>query len=771
MRLLVLFLCLSLYSSAQIGMQNWRIHFSSFEAIDITKSGDKIFMASKNGVVEYDLETNEVGTITGTNGLSDLGISAISSNDEVVFVGYSNGNLDLIKADEIINVPWLKRALVSGKKIINNITFYENKAYIASGVGLLVYDLEREEIADTYYPYNNPTVHDVAVFQDSFFVSTPKGIYMAPVTATFLNNTDNWTKKTNLPNYLVNGDISEIEVFSGSLFFVLDTVKHNGDSLYRMTPDNTVENFYGNNAYSIRRLIGQDDHLVVSRTSNVLTYDKSFAQIKNIYDYDFGSAPKPEGAILNGNELWIADGNNGLVRAIDAFSNNKQVYANTPYQDGCYRMDLQRGKLLVAGGGLTHNLKNIWAQRGIYSFEDESWSNINSNSHPIGLPDTSNWDIIGVTINPKNLDQMAFSSYSRGGVKVVEGDEIVGSYNYSNSDLELQPGNFSHITPDVRYDDDGNLWIANAGIYPLKMLSKDGVWYNFNLGTGAQHKFPYRLMIDSKGYKWLALHQYGVVVFDDNGTFDDLTDDRMVTLTGVEGFGDLPSTEVKSIAEDIDGEVWIGTEDGIGVIYSTANIFEGGFGDADVSTIVIYDDEKADNVAIFDKVTVTAIAVDGGNRKWIGTNSSGVFCMSPNGKEEIYHFNASNSPLISNSILDIKIDYETGEAYFATEEGLISYRGDLTSGDNTFSDVKVFPNPVRPEYKGVISIEGVGYESEIRITDVSGNLVYQTVSNGGSVLWDGNRVTGERVQSGVYLVWSALQEGKGKNVAKILVIN
>ena len=172
-----------------------------------------------------------------------------------------------------------------------------------------------------------------------------------------------------------------------------------------------------------------------------------------------------------------------------------------------------------------------------------------------------------------------------------------------------------------------------------------------------------------------------------------------------------------------------------------------------------------------EKRTLHPIAVDGGNRKWIGTSASGVFCVSEDGLEEVYRFTAENSPLVSNNILDIRIDHGTGEVYFATDKGLVSFKADATIGDEQFSSISVFPNPVRPEYSGPITIQGIGFESDVRITDISGNLVYKTMSNGGTVIWDGNRLDGTRAQSGVYLVWATSTGGKGKAVAKILLVN
>ncbi len=774
MRLFALFLIVAVGNLyGQIPMQSWRIHFSAFEAVNIVEANSMLYMASKNGIIQFDLNNNEVSTFTVTDGLSDKKISAIEAHEDILIIGYENGNIDLVEGNQITNIPWLKRALISGNKAINNILINEEKAYLCSGAGVIVFDITKKEIADTYVPFEGSVINDIVVVQDSFLLATNVGIYTASINTPFLNNQVNWKLKSGLPDYINNGYISEIELFNSDIFFSLDNTAFNGDSLYRIDAEGQLTKFFPEST-TIKRLTVSNNHILVTKFSSTQVFDSSLEEIKNIFDYAEGPPPRPSGAIFieDDRELWIADENNGLVRAIDPFGNNKQVYGNSPYLDGCYKIDIESGKVAVAGGGLTANLKNIFARRGVYLFEDEEWQNINKVTHPTELADSLNWDIIGVAVNPKNPNQVAFSSYSRGGVKVLDGTTVTAQYDQENSPLEGQLGNeTSMIIPDLKYDDDGNLWIVNAGVNPLKMLDKDGKWHSYNLGGASNNKFPLRLLIDSRGYKWIAMNGVGLAVYDDNGTYDDISDDRTVTITESEGFGSLPSKEVKTIAEDIDGEIWIGTSDGVAVFYNVSSIFDGSYGDADASQIVVFDAEKEDFVPIFDKVTVTAIAVDGGNRKWIGTSASGVFCMSPNGKTEIFQFGTENSPLVSNAIVDIKMDYESGEVFFATEEGLISYRSDVTKGDDTFSDVKVFPNPVRPEHKGVITIEGVGYQSYVRITDISGNLIYQTISNGGTILWDGNRLTGERVQSGVYLVWSAQEEGKGDNVAKILILN
>jgi ligand-binding sensor domain-containing protein len=167
---------------------------------------------------------------------------------------------------------------------------------------------------------------------------------------------------------------------------------------------------------------------------------------------------------------------------------------------------------------------------------------------------------------------------------------------------------------------------------------------------------------------------------------------------------------------------------------------------------------------------IKAIAVDGANRKWIGTASSGVYLISEDGLETIHHFTAENSPLLSNAIQSIAINEKTGEVFFGTGSGLISYQSDAIEGGNRFENVHAYPNPVRPEYSGVITITGLVADTQVRITDVNGNLVYETISNGGVATWDGCGISGERVTTGVYFAQCVSPNGKYKHITKILVV-
>jgi ligand-binding sensor domain-containing protein len=766
---LILFILLGFntIANAQNSMSDWRVHFSINSTVGIANNNNSVFMATANGLVKYDSDDKSVGVLTVSNGLSDLNISAIGDNGDIVIIGYVNGNVDVLKNNVIINVPWIKKAQISGSKIINSFFFFENRIFISCNIGVVIYDIEKNEIEDTYYPYLNAVINDVAIFNDSIYVATNQGIYNAHKDQNYLNDINQWQKKDDLPISINNGRISAMEAHQDRLYFILDSDVFQEDSLFYLNASNQLSNYF-TVPVSIIDLNVEDNKLLVIEYGSLKVVDSNHEVELIIFDYSFGLSPKIKGALFFKDEYWIADKNNGMIKAIDTW-HNSEIFSNSPATDGCYRIDIQYGNVLVAGGGITHNTLNNFFRNGAYLFKDEIWTNFNSTTQD-RIGDTL-WDVISASINPNNTEQMAFGSYSKGGLKIINGNKTVDeTYTAENSTLEFQEDNGNNqIVSDLKYDNDGNLWVINQGTEPLKMLSKDGVWYSFNLGSSAKNKYPYRLLIDSKGNKWVALSGVGIAVFNENGTFNDSSDDQLVVLNTSTGYGSLPSSVVKSIAEDIDGEIWIGTETGLVVMYSTDKIFDGEYGDADASKINLKYGEEVET--LLGTSSITAIAVDGGNRKWIGTSSSGVFCFSPNGTTEVYRFNTDNSPLLSNGILDIKIDQLSGEVYFATESGLISYRADASIADNKFETITVFPNPVRPDFSGPITIQGLGYESDVKITDVSGNLIYRTVSNGGTVIWDGKRLTGERVQSGVYLVWSASSTGKGKAVAKILFIN
>ena len=225
------------------------------------------------------------------------------------------------------------------------------------------------------------------------------------------------------------------------------------------------------------------------------------------------------------------------------------------------------------------------------------------------------------------------------------------------------------------------------------------------------------------------------------------------------------------ITQDMDGEMWIGTDKGIKVAYNIADIFETSDGltsKTECQNIIYQENGIAQYLLNFENIT--CIMIDGGNRKWVGTERNGIYVLSASGNEQLFHFTAENSPLISNRIICMAQNGKTGEVFIGTDRGIVSYKAESTKGAEEAGKLTVYPNPLRPHHSGTIAIKGFVADSDVRITDVAGKTVAHLKSIGGQAVWDGRNFNGEEVASGVYLIFSSAEEGSRTACGKVLII-
>ena len=274
------------------------------------------------------------------------------------------------------------------------------------------------------------------------------------------------------------------------------------------------------------------------------------------------------------------------------------------------------------------------------------------------------------------------------------------------------------------------------------------------------------LLIDTYDNKWIRYPKNnggGIVVFNEKLP----SGKQYKYLTDQVGEGKLPSKGTSCFTKDANGAIWIGTDKGVGVYSNPNQILTSTSFDA---TTPIFENRPL----LIDKV-VKCITVDGSNRKWIGTNA-GVWLFNEDGTQEITSFNMDNSPLLSNNVYDIEICRTTGEIFFATDAGIISYRGDATdpltvnNSEAAEFSATVFPNPVTPEFNGQIGISGLPLNTNIKITDINGVLMHETHSNGGTATWNGYTYSGGKAQSGIYLIFATNKEGLQTMVSKFAIV-
>ncbi|MCH2229531.1 MAG: hypothetical protein MK105_04240 [Crocinitomicaceae bacterium] len=770
MRLLIFFIFCSTSLFSQIGTGQWRLHIPSDKAIDIVAKSDRVFTAYTNGLTEYGYSSKELSVWDAVNGLSDISVTCLgnSISNNAVFVGYENGNLDKIKNNRVTNIPAIKLAEVQGSKRINSIVEFDDHMYVATGFAIVKIDPIKNEVRDTYYPTNgNQAIIDIAFRNDTIFALTDDKMYTGYADNIALADPTQWTQDSRVPEISSN-EYAEIETVEDRVFVLLKGDAYGDDTVFTLTQNALVHQLaetFNPEINGIKELNGK---LVVNYFPVTAIYDELLLVEQVLSSYSFGANVNANAVDYANSKYWLADNDHGLVSYSNG-SSNKIMFQGPP-KDDFYSMDWEDGKLIVNGGALKALSATI-NRAGLYVFEDETWSLKDQNN--MNLWSNGNiWDFITASINPTNTNQFATGTYSFTPLSIgtIDG-QITDTLTPNNSLLEVGSiGNGMTLISDINYDENGNLWILNGyANAPLKVYTKDGLWYEFDLGTTAKSKFSDNMEIDYNGNKWLSIRGAGLYGYKDNGTIADASDDEYVLLNIGENTGALPSNQVNAIAVDFDNEIWIGTDNGFAVLYNSDGAFGASFGNYNAQRIKL---EFEGNVEyVLGDTDINDIAVDGANRKWFATSNSGIILLSPDGLEIIEQHTMENSPLISDNILDIEIDHSTGEMFIITDLGLMSYRTDASYEDSEYNNVTVFPNPARPEHSGPITIQGIRFNSDVKITDIAGNLVYKTTSNGGTATWDGKTLLGERVATGVYLIWTAANEGKGRKVGKVLVVN
>jgi hypothetical protein len=769
--LLVFLLFAGSHSKGQsIAIGDWRTHLPYDRIIDVALAGDLVFAATEYSMFTYNPLDNRIGRFDKVSGLSDVGISKIgySQEEDALLVAYTNTNLDLVHSDgSIVNISDIKDKDILGKKTINNITFKDQYAYLSCGFGIVVLDMEREEIKDTYYIGPNGDVIDVLDLtynSEFFYAATESGIYFADVNATNLADFNQWSKDETLPfpdltyNFIYNAnDKVYTNYYSGD---------YDGDTVY--VYDGSVWGRFaeGNHSRHYQMLYRNGELYMVNR-SNITLYDDNGSLVRTIWSIDQRSY-EPLAMDKNDNEFnWIGDAKRGLIKNWDTF-NGEDISPNGPFSINNFDLDASGKQVWVAAGGRQGDWSKLFIRDGVFSFIEETWD-VHNYTNTAGLDTIS--DMVSVKIHPVNSNLVYAGTWDNG-LLYFENSELKTIYTDANSSLGRWIGNPRKIlVSGIDFDNQNNLWVANTSTADLLSVRKtDGSWRSFNLGGGLSGIDIGELIVDTYNQKWIIKRSDGfIIVFNDNNTIDDPGDDQSKVLSSATGSGAIPGSRVYSFAADLDGEVWVGTDKGVCVFYSPDRIFEPGANFDAQQILVPRNDGSGLADILLETEVVTAIAVDGANRKWIGTERAGVFYLSEDGIEQFAHFTTGNSPLLSDNITDIAINAE-GEVFIGTASGIISFRGTATDPDEPDSKVYAFPNPVRENYTGVIAIKGVANDASVKITDTYGNLVYETRSEGSQAIWDGYNFDGRRAATGIYLVFVTNDDGSETMVTKILVV-
>ena len=748
-----LFLCFSLLSFSQ--QKLWKGYFSYNEITDVCISDQKVFSSTKNSVFNKDVSSNILTTFTSINDVKPDEITAIlHTSNNYTLIGNKNGLIILIKPDGttlnkvdiITDVP-----VPANSKKINDFYEHNGKVYVSTQYGISVIKLSNFEIENSFYIGNSGEFIDVlqtTVFNNEIFaVTKTQGIKKASLSNPFLYDFSQWSVFNSL-------NWSSIVTFN--------------NQLVAMNTNGITYKFSGNIAVPFSQMVTNglklrtdSVYLTITNQSQILLYSQNFTLVNSI-----NSIPNFQDtftcAITKNNVLYIGTKKSGLFETtITNSSVFTNISPNGPIEDLAFKVTKTKTDLWLTHGSYDRTYTPDYKLQGISIFNTNTgWTKI-PNTEVAGAV-----TLAAIVENPRNNSEVFVASGHSGLLKFTNKTNpfLFNQTNFLESVL-LPPPNQNFVSVRIngmKYDKDGNLWLTNALVdNGLKVLKNNNTWQSYNLGAVIQNPTALHygnIDIDKNGTKWTATYGGGVLAFNEkyNNKFIIINEEN----------GNLPNNDVRCVAVDNKNQLWIGTFKGLRILNSVDRFIS----ETALTTtnIVIQDGDLAQE--LFYQQVIQDIKVDGANNKWVAIADAGVFQVSANGQTTLRRFTKENSPLPSNNVLDIEIDEVSGEVFFATDKGLVSFLGSATKGDDDLQNVYIYPNPVRPEYSGTVKISGLMDKVNLKITDIEGNLVFETTSSGGTVEWDTTAFGKYKVASGVYMVFVSSSDAAETTVKKIMVI-
>jgi ligand-binding sensor domain-containing protein len=753
---------------AQKKQGSWHDYLAYTAATKIALSPTKVYCATTGGLYYYDLQDNSANKVSDFLELSDFGIKTIAFNqaNDVLVVAYNNSNIDLISKGRVVNLSDIKRKQLTTDKTINNISFIGDEAWLACAFGIVVVNLQKQEIKDTYVigdGGNNLVVNDIAEFGGSIYAATNKGILKAQKEGANLLDYKSWVQITDIPHH--TDKFSFVENHSGKLIANYTPDQWDKDQIYALN-GSTWEPILPQIRY-LNDIQSTGQYMAATSREQVFVVDENLQIAKELNRYKFNNrdvAPisTRSSAVSTQGTVWIADYSNAMVKV--AGEQFEQIRLNSPLDNSIFSLQQVGNDLWIAPGSTKG-----WEIPRLQRFSNNQWTYFEKSNHPEleGFP-----NVLGIAVDPSNPNHFFVATWG-GGVLEYNNDQFVERYTNRNSPLLTalpnQPNEPYVRVAGMDFDSQGNLWITNSEVAQnLHSLSPDGQWSSFTLPEIANRLNVGQLIVNQYDDKWM-------IVLGGNDAYvvnKDGSKKKRLTVTAYFNNGvDEEYTrmnDIYAIAEDNEGAIWLGTSAGVGVYNNPGRIWEA---ENFYATQPSLDLNDGNFHPLLKTETVTAIAVDGANRKWLGTKNSGVYLVSESGSEEILHFTTNNSPLFSDNITALAINQKNGEVFIGTEKGMISYMGEAIEGSPTYDSVYVYPNPVRETYDGPVTVTNLIENSEVKITDIAGNLVFRTTSLGGQAVWDGRNLNGNRVKTGVYLVFCNDELGEETHVTKLLFIH
>lgn len=752
---------------AQPGIGQWQ-NVNSFVGVrHVCSAPDQVYAATRMALFSYHKEEFSTTPITKGNGLTDAGISTMAYDPATrsLLVAYTNSAIDIKQGSSLHHIADIKYSNISGDKQIYHIRFSAGRAYLATGFGIVVLNLNRHEIEETYYLGNNgstATVYDIAFADSLIYAATDHGVLHAPKDSRRLHIREEWQPDTLAPFGTLS--VRMLDICRGQL---LAAACHNAPDTLTLFIQRSATQWDSLAPAHLRTLRCHNGHVLLNHYSSIDILDLELNPIATLTSLpEFGLAANDADIDADGT-LWIGHPWAGILRVPKGYTAGYWHHPEGPNNDDyIYSIHCTHDRTFFCPGGKLPTYQNTYLPPSLAYQQKGEW-------HQFDFAGAQVSDVLNVAVDPTNRKHASATAWGYGVLDFEDG-VLQHHFNQHNTPqlTAYSIGDFTHLrTAGLAYDLWGDLWVTNSLVANgLAVRHRNGEWESFNTSALFSGLADEKLEIDKiicdsvRGYKWFAGRANRIYVH--NGS------DKMAYINPNNG-SKLETHTVTCLVQDRSGDIWFGTDKGLKVIYDGYRAFNnGGHGELSpvtCSNILFSEDGIYEYLMAYE--SITCLAVDGANRKWVGTSNNGLYLISANGQQEIHHFTTANSPLASDKIVALAVHPETGCVYIGTNMGVQTYRSTATVAyQEPSADIHAFPNPVRPDYDGPIAIKGFTRDAIVHITDARGHVVFATTAHGGQAIWNGRTQAGNPVQSGTYFVFASDQMGSMRSVTKILII-
>jgi hypothetical protein len=739
----------------------WKGYFSYYNITDLDESDNKVYAAAENAYFIYDIPTQSLQTVTSIEGLSGNKISKIyhSKNYGLTCIGYEDGLIQIVMDNNqnIFSVVDIrdKISISPNNKRINNFFEFEGKLYISTDFGIAEYSLQNLEFEDSFFIGANGSqiqINQISISEGKIYAATTiEGVKSADINNPNLIDFQNWETE-------YAGNWKGILSFSNTVFGL-----RNNNTIYRL--ENGSSSVFNNVGSNVTGFNVSGEQLVITAANQVLAYSSELnleAFIDQLQDAEFSINT----SVFSNGKYFLGHSNLGLLNLSDSNTTSfSELSPAGPLLNRVFSLEATPIDLWITFGEYNQFLNpSPINYRGLSHLTAEGWINIEVEK----LNNAA--ELSDVTIDPSNPNRIFVSSYFDGLLE-IENHELIQQYDSSNSIIEGVPSNINdnRIASSV-FDTQGNLYFTNsAAENQLKRLNANGGFVNIDMSDGylnPTETSSSKMVIDNNNNIFIGTLKDGVVAYSPSTNTSALISSNIQGVEFPDTFNANPN--ITALEIDQNSRLWIGTQAGLRIMSNPTSIFNENQ-NVSVSPIIIEDVDGLPQELLFEQF-ITDITTDGANNKWISTADSGVFQVSANGQDILNIFNVDNSPLPTNSVRTVAINQATGEVFFGTTRGLLSYSSRVTSENETLENLRAYPNPVRPNYTGFVTIDGLTDDANVKITDVSGNLVFEEFVSGGALQWDTRAFGKHKVASGVYFIVVTGEDQIETKVGKIMII-